>query len=763
MATVNMEALHLPPGLVLDESKPNPLQTNDVDKLCTTYAKIAVPVTCDKCGLADKLSKYGGQVKKYRDSPSDGYYRVIVVKAGQRFKCKRCNVTFRQQIDAFDPNPRRLMTSRCVRWIRDRCLIDTFKHVADHIGCVERVVRNITYEYMVELEKGHQRYLPEWLGIDETSLNGKKNNYVCVLVDAKQHIPIDVLPDREKKTVYDWLSSFGPSPQLHGVSMDMWRPYKQAVAEAFCEVPVPVVIDRFHVVNWANKGLTNVRRRLKGTQDKAQAKMWLQNDHLLQMRRGELYPEEKITLDSWLSSEPLLERAYHFKEEFCRIYELEKKSDAAVALDKWRKLVQKEMPQPFKQLLTLTDNWREEILAFFDFDGCLTNGYTEGFNSELKAQNRKGMGYTFDVLRARILYGSRIKRRHIKLAEHIELTRNKPNQEKPEVAPVTKGETAATATDAGDKREKAAALLAQSGWQATCPMCGVLGDIERLQHYFFFLPGVSITGDPLRDVYICSSCYDGLNQEQKESIAINNEMERAQWNTPAMLRARSTFHGKCDKCGTTDCMDRIQYHFDFLPGVSYKGAPLVNAIICVSCYENLLQEHPDILLVPATSRSEVSQETQTEFSPCKSEEPKDAFSVVQNGVTGASCTDRDPQGKVSGNVSPARKRPPSHPILARDLRRSYQGLPPGEPPLPRKPRKKRRRWKLDDASSSHSEPDKGNVLLRPDDEAPVPVLASASEQYFTEVEQVDNERSEIAAFAEPSGDSLKQLSFSFSD
>ena len=481
-----MDAPHLPAGLVFDETMSSPVQTNDDEKLCTTYAEIAVPVTCGKCGRADKLSKCGGQVKKYRDSPSDGYQRVIVVKAGQRFKCGRCGITFRQRVDAFDPNPRRLMTSRCVRWIRDRCLIDTFKHVADHIGCVERVVRNITYEYMVELEKGHELYLPEWLGIDETSLNGRKDNYVCVLVDAKQHKPIDVLPDREKDTVIKWLSLFGPSPQFRAVCMDMWRPYQQAVATVFHEAPVPVVIDRFHVVNWANKGLTNVRRSLRRTQDKSQAKMWLQNDHLLQMRRGELYPEEEMVLDSWLSSEPRLEKAYHFKEEFCRIYELEKKSDAAAALDKWRKRVQKEMPQPFKQLLSLTENWREEILAFFDFDGRLTNGYTEGFNSELKAQNRKGMGYKFEVLRARILYGSRLKRRHIKLAEHIELTRNKPNQEKPEVAPVTKGEIAASAIDGGDRWEKAAALLAQSGWQDTCPMCGVLGDVAVAAPFLLF-------------------------------------------------------------------------------------------------------------------------------------------------------------------------------------------------------------------------------------------------------------------------------------
>jgi transposase len=756
-----MDALHLPAGLVLDETKSNPVETNDVEKLCTTYAEIAVPVTCRKCGHADNLYKYGGQVKNYCDSPSDGYQRAIVVKAGQRFKCRRCGITFRQQVDAFDPNPRRPMTSRCVRWIRDRCLIDTFKHVADHIGCDEGVVRNIAYEYMVELEKGHRRYLPEWLGIDETSLNGKKNNYVCVLVDAKQHKPIDVLPNREKDTVLKWLSSFGPSPQLRGVSMDMWRQYQEAVAQVFPEVPV--VIDRFHVVNWANQGLTNVRRGLRKIQDKAQATMWLHNDRLLQMRRGELWPEEEMQLDSWLSSEPRLEKAYRFKEEFCKIYELKKKSDAAVALDKWRESVQKEMPQPFKELLRLTENWRKEILAYFDFDGKLTNGYTEGFNNQLKAHNRRGMGYKFEVLRARVIYGLPLKRKHIKLAKRIERTRKKLDQEKPEVA-VTEGEIAATVSDGMEEWNKAVALLAQTEWLDTCDMCGTTGDIELLQHHFFFLPGVSFTGGPLENVYICSSCYDGLNQEQKEHIAINNEMEKAQWSLPAVLQARATFHGICDKCGTTEGMDQVQYHFDFLPGVSYTGAPLVNVFICIDCYEDHLnQERTDNHAFVTTSKSEVSQRTQAEFATIKSEEPKEAFTVVQNSTNRTSYTGGDLQVKASGTVGPARKRPPSHPILARDLGRLYQGLPPGEAPLPRKPRKKRRRWKLDDALTSHSDPDRGSVLLRAENEATGPALESAPQQSITGGEHIDSGLSEITTFAEASGDPLKQLSFTFSD
>jgi len=48
-------------------------------------------------------------------------------------------------------------------------------------------------------------------------------------------------------------------------------------------------------------------------------------------------------------------------------------------------------------------NWRTEILAYFDHP--ITNAYTEALNGVAKTINRQGRGYTFEVLRARLLYG----------------------------------------------------------------------------------------------------------------------------------------------------------------------------------------------------------------------------------------------------------------------------------------------------------------------------------------------------------------------
>lgn len=51
-------------------------------------------------------------------------------------------------------------------------------------------------------------------------------------------------------------------------------------------------------------------------------------------------------------------------------------------------------------------NWRTEILAFFDHP--ITNGYTEALNGATKVINRMGRGYSFEVLRGRVLFGGEL-------------------------------------------------------------------------------------------------------------------------------------------------------------------------------------------------------------------------------------------------------------------------------------------------------------------------------------------------------------------
>ena len=60
----------------------------------------------------------------------------------------------------------------------------------------------------------------------------------------------------------------------------------------------------------------------------------------------------------------------------------------------------------YKDLVRAVDNWHVEIFNYFD--KRLTNAYTESINSIIRQVERMGRGYSFDALRAKILFNEKL-------------------------------------------------------------------------------------------------------------------------------------------------------------------------------------------------------------------------------------------------------------------------------------------------------------------------------------------------------------------
>ncbi|MFC7521386.1 transposase [Xanthomonas populi] len=56
----------------------------------------------------------------------------------------------------------------------------------------------------------------------------------------------------------------------------------------------------------------------------------------------------------------------------------------------------------FRNLLRAWSNWRYYILNYFEHP--VTNAYTESLNNLIRVMNRLGRGYSFEALRAKILF-----------------------------------------------------------------------------------------------------------------------------------------------------------------------------------------------------------------------------------------------------------------------------------------------------------------------------------------------------------------------
>jgi transposase len=83
-------------------------------------------------------------------------------------------------------------------------------------------------------------------------------------------------------------------------------------------------------------------------------------------------------------------------------------ANAAGQLDAWIKQVQQEGPDALREALSPFRNWRQEILAYFQFLPVLvSNGFVEGKNNRTKAMIRQAYGYRNRYnLRMRILLGA---------------------------------------------------------------------------------------------------------------------------------------------------------------------------------------------------------------------------------------------------------------------------------------------------------------------------------------------------------------------
>lgn len=96
----------------------------------------------------------------------------------------------------------------------------------------------------------------------------------------------------------------------------------------------------------------------------------------------------------WLKPFPHWPQHGSGSEDLRTWYATATKATAAGKLESWMAAVQRTGPAELRKALSAFRNWRQEILAFFDFlPTRLSNGFLEGKNHRTKALMRQGYGY----------------------------------------------------------------------------------------------------------------------------------------------------------------------------------------------------------------------------------------------------------------------------------------------------------------------------------------------------------------------------------
>ena len=296
-----------------------------------------------------------------------------------------------------------MMTERAVKYARDNSIRETFRKVADQLGVDPMTVRRIFDDFSATFQTKGRFQTPEILGIDELKIVG---DYRCMLTNVQKLTVFDLLQTRKKA---DLLSYFRGLPDRHRVkviTMDMWSVYRQVAQAVF--PGCPIVADRFHVVRMANDALERVRKRVRRELD-LKARLKLKNERFILLKRArDLSEGDLAKLAAWSEQFPALGAAHTAKEAFFDIYAHTDKQLAQASARQWLHTVPSLVAKEFRETTVALQSWWDEIFAWYDYP--ISNAYTESINRFAKDLNRMGRGYSFEVVRARLLLDSEARR-----------------------------------------------------------------------------------------------------------------------------------------------------------------------------------------------------------------------------------------------------------------------------------------------------------------------------------------------------------------
>ena len=292
-------------------------------------------------------------------------------------------------------NEHHLMTKRLVLYLARESIRRTFASVADDVGIDERTVRRIFQESTRDTQPNHAA-MSTTLGIDEVHLLHKPR---CVISDIGNRRIIDLLRDRNKTTVINYLYRLPHREQITLICMDMWRPYFDAAQLVLPHAQV--IIDHFHIVKMANECLETVRKAIRTELSDAQRKGLMHDRYILLHRFADLDESKRLILDTWTGNFPDLKAAYWLKESFFNIWQNSQRDQAETAYQDWKARIPPHLEASFQPLLTAMNNWHEPIFAYFDH--AVSNAYTEALNGLIKTAQRNSRGFSFEVLRAKVL------------------------------------------------------------------------------------------------------------------------------------------------------------------------------------------------------------------------------------------------------------------------------------------------------------------------------------------------------------------------
>jgi transposase len=372
------------PGVIVEDNQ----QTEDTLILFVKLAKKTA--VCPRCGQTSR-HLHQNQRHLVKDLPL-GNREVILSVNRRRFKCKKCQKPFSENLD-FLAN-KKSFTHRYAKAVTQQVVHSDIKNVAHNNGLTSEEVESMVMfssKFMLPIDVSNLRRL----GIDEISLVKGQGKFIVVLVDLESHKLIGLVSQRKQSEIEKVMLTWGEKvlSQIEEVSMDMTGNYKSLVKKVCPNAEVTV--DRFHVTKMIHEELNQARisqkQMAKSLKLKERTKLFdgfKGSKYTLLKAENQLTIQQKEKLEQIKDASPLVGIMHSLKEEFHLIFESRQDvGSGTFELIAWLK---KAEPYYKKSVRTIK-RWLAEIVGYFE--QRTTNGIVEGINNKLKLLKRCGFGF----------------------------------------------------------------------------------------------------------------------------------------------------------------------------------------------------------------------------------------------------------------------------------------------------------------------------------------------------------------------------------
>lgn len=131
----------------------------------------------------------------------------------------------------------------------------------------------------------------------------------------------------------------------------------------------------------------------------------LLSEHTFRTNKEDLTRDQLNSLSRAFTLYPKFATLYECKEQFRNIFNSHiDRITAEKSYYTWVKSIPNENDfEPFFNVVKTIKRWRTEVFNFFEYDRY-SNGAVEAQNGVIKNVNRMGRGYSYEVIRAKVLY-----------------------------------------------------------------------------------------------------------------------------------------------------------------------------------------------------------------------------------------------------------------------------------------------------------------------------------------------------------------------